>query len=402
VVFSGSGYYSFSEVDAYVEDACLTLVGQSAPSPGVTIRDGGIHTVASNVVYQHIRIRPGDGGALLYTSSDHNGILIGYGPGITENVLLDHVSVSWAGGKNVQIVQDIPETAGPYGVVLWRSATTEALWRADNVHADGDGDGPIQPEDWASLPSSFGWHIDVHGDAQVSIMENLAAHNGARNPSWGEGNLYFLSNVVYDFGYDCMPGVPHCNHYPWAALKYGGSAAGSRFEAVGNKFISSPQAAVAGVELLYGIGIWTNEGGDADRAHELDNAVDDSAGPPIQLTVEHEGITGWFEDTDVLDMTGIVTTPSSSVEAFVLSNVGARPLDRDAVDVRVIDQVTQRTGAMIRDPDDDTPGYPPLANDTHVLDIPTDPNGPGACGASRSRIECWALDHARALEPAAN
>ncbi len=47
---------------------------------------------------------------------------------------------------------------------------------------------------------------------------------------------------------------------------------------------------------------------------------------------------------------GVVPMPASAVETYVLSNAGARPLDRDSVDTRVFSQVRNRTGGLINSP----------------------------------------------------
>jgi hypothetical protein len=54
---------------------------------------------------------------------------------------------------------------------------------------------------------------------------------------------------------------------------------------------------------------------------------------------------------------------SGQVEAYVLAHAGARPLDRDAVDTRIINDVSNRT-------DNRDATVPTLAQNTRVLSIP--------------------------------
>src|SRR5207249_2366356 len=73
----------------------LTVAGQTAPSPGITIRGAGLVIRASDVLIQHLRIRPG-----VLGTGNHDAITI-----TGRRIVVDHVSTSWAGngGKNIDI-----------------------------------------------------------------------------------------------------------------------------------------------------------------------------------------------------------------------------------------------------------------------------------------------------------
>src|SRR2546430_2390467 len=101
----------------------LTVAGQTAPSPGITIRGAGLVIRASDVLIQHLRIRPGAIG-----TGNHDAIAI-----FGNRIVVDHVSTSWAGngGKNIDIynnAQDITIThsitseAFPYGMLISESS----------------------------------------------------------------------------------------------------------------------------------------------------------------------------------------------------------------------------------------------------------------------------------------
>jgi hypothetical protein len=45
--------------DIYVKAPYLTVAGQTAPSPGITIKNHGLYIGATDVLLQHFRIRPG-------------------------------------------------------------------------------------------------------------------------------------------------------------------------------------------------------------------------------------------------------------------------------------------------------------------------------------------------------
>jgi hypothetical protein len=97
--------------------------------------------------------------------------------------------------------------------------------------------------------------------------------------------------------------------------------------------------------------------------------------------------------------------PHTQVEAYVTANAGARPLDRDAVDLRIIHEMATRTGSVPNNPSEKAgpgtsdDGFPILAVNRRALTVPTNPYA-RADGAGRTRIEAWLETFARQLEPA--
>jgi hypothetical protein len=93
------------------------------------------------------------------------------------------------------------------------------------------------------------------------------------------------------------------------------------------------------------------------------------------------------------------TVINTNIQATVLSNAGARPLNRDSVDIRVVDDVTQLDGDNTVEFISEVGGHPNIAVvTTPVFADPVDPHGIGTCGGIRTRRECVAETMARALE----
>src|SRR5436189_1080677 len=67
----------------------ITIAGQSSPGEGICIRGGGIHVAAGNVIVRYMRVRRG------FIASGNSGDSVTI-KGQLENVILDHVSTSWA------------------------------------------------------------------------------------------------------------------------------------------------------------------------------------------------------------------------------------------------------------------------------------------------------------------
>ena len=120
VVFEISGYITLTS-SIIVTSPCLTVAGQTAPNPGITVRssdgfsgDKSLYIATHDVLWQHFAIRPGatscNSGVQLYTGSPYN-------------VVFDHMSVSWAQDENIGI-------QGPANdVTFWRTISSEGLFQ---------------------------------------------------------------------------------------------------------------------------------------------------------------------------------------------------------------------------------------------------------------------------------
>ena len=58
-VFEVSGTIRLTD-DLTLRNPFITIAGQTAPSPGITLRGAGLLVKTSNVLVQHIHVRPGD------------------------------------------------------------------------------------------------------------------------------------------------------------------------------------------------------------------------------------------------------------------------------------------------------------------------------------------------------
>ena len=95
-----------------------------------------------------------------------------------------------------------------------------------------------------------------------------------------------------------------------------------------------------------------------------DNLALDGAGNPVRLT------TGTYtaKDSPPTWPPSLRGIPSSEVRQYVLSNAGARPWDRDAVDRRIVQQVRDGKG-RIPDSEQEVGGYPNLPESRRPFDV---------------------------------
>jgi hypothetical protein len=148
----------------------------------------------------------------------------------------------------------------------------------------------------------------------------------------------------------------------------------------------------------------TNSGGSRDALIVLDASgfqvylddimVDGSA--PIDAWDIVNGDTNPRVDTPPIWVDGFTAMDSGLVEDFVLSNAGARPTDRDSVDLRVIQSIRDGTGQII-DSQDDVGGWPDLAENQRPLTIPSNPNGDDD-GDGYTNLEEWLHTFAAEVE----
>lgn len=328
VVFDVSGYIrlesdiEIGDIEVHDRDF-LTVAGQTAPSPGITII-GGLIVRASDVLIQHIRIRPGVAG-----KSERRDALSIEGP--LRRVVIDHVSVSWAGntGKNMSI-------SGEGGA---RDVTI-----SDCIDAE-----------------AFPYGLLVFDDSKrIAVLRTLFAHNFDRNPEVASNtSVTFVNNLIYNPG-GIQNGEPRFFFGVW------------RGQAVGTPPNGPAYANVLGIVAKAG-----PTSGDL-RLEFHQNALPgsdvylaDNVVPDGVLFASGTGFAAVGSPPFPLPAP-LTVLASGEVESYVLANAGARPLDRDAVDVRVIGDVTAGTGNSMLDDETQVGGFPALAENTRVLAIPPD------------------------------
>ncbi|HUV62609.1 MAG TPA: hypothetical protein VMW24_01865 [Sedimentisphaerales bacterium] len=182
------------------EGGKTTIAGQTAPHPGITIRDYGLNIGVSDVLIQHLRIRPGDDGLSRTWSGEiddagkkkeRNSIDKSRVPDpITvpkevTGIILDHLSLSWGGDMNLQLEPDecvvmnciISEALG-----LPLHPVSHAL--KDRGHSKG------------LFYKTIAW-FEGRPERYAAVLNNLFAHNEDRNPLFA-GSGIISNNVVFD------------------------------------------------------------------------------------------------------------------------------------------------------------------------------------------------------------
>jgi hypothetical protein len=371
-VFEVSGTITLNE-DLEIRNPNITIAGQTAPSPGILLRGGGLLISASDVLVQHIRVRTGDSpngpspdnrDALKIESSVSRTI---------SNVVVDHSSFSWSTDELASV------WAGAHDVSLLNSVFAEPL--DDSIH-------PVD-ESQPSCPCAPHGYGPIIGPASgnvgnISLVGNVLAHFVGRGPR-AYASFAMVNNVVYNY----RQGATDISNRDGVT---------TNVAVVGNVYLRGADfsadsvpvevrgAADDGTAVLAGSQIFLSD----NSAKELNSDPWSVAWvqPPLSRgTIAAGSAPIW--------PTGLVAKPSSAVLSLVLAGAGARPADRDAVDARIIAGVRTRTGQIINCVSADGSarcaknggGWPVLAQRTRTLALPANPNQ--VAGDGYTNLEHW-------------
>ena len=145
-----------------IDNPYLTILGQTAPGEGITIRDHNIFITADHVIMRYLRMRLG-------TAAKVEADAVGARH--CRHLIIDHCSISWATDENASFYNLADAT------IQW-CIISEAL-NASVHHKGNHGYGGI-------------W-----GGRNVSFHHNLFAHNSSRNPRFDHPNLYWNSDLLH-------------------------------------------------------------------------------------------------------------------------------------------------------------------------------------------------------------
>ena len=321
VVFEVSGTIDIAGAIT-IRDPYLTIAGQTAPSPGILIRGGSITIKTHDVLIQHIRVRAGNTGDDCLKMSTA-------GSGEVYNVYLDHLSLSWAKDEVLSIYQ---RDARVYDISVSHCFITEGL--AKNNSYTG-AKGFLVGKDPNKSVS------EIIGD--VSVTSSLFAHNNQRNPYMKNGTRGILcNNVMYS--------------YRHSAVEIGDDKGEFQVAAVNNVFRTRVPANKPPISL--------RTPGSGGKLFMSNNMYDGNM--PAQNQLISASFT--LQTTSPVNMSSVDVIPTSQTLDYVLDNSGARPADRDAVDVRIINEVKTRTGDWM-DQTEVNSYYPNLAVNNKTFSV---------------------------------
>lgn len=318
----------------------LTIAGQTAPSPGITLRGGTVEINTHDVLIQHIRVRIGDQGGI--DPSNRDGIQIhnkGY------NVVVDHCSVSWTideeggtWGTDTTMVEEVTFNNCIFGEALYES---------------------IHPEGIHSMGLFFGYNTK-----RASAIRNMFVHTNQRLPMIRDRitDVVVANNLIYNYGQWIHCGIDIRDNN------------GDRNRPLRASIMSNHS--IKGTNSVYGktviIGAYYNKNLTSNsQIYTDDNRCYDGVGLPCVLNQASSSVLVTSPPISIPTYTPVA---SEDVQGIVLSFAGARPADRDTVDRRYVNDVINGTGSIINS-QFDVGGWPELAQNTRTLKLPKNLNG---------------------------
>jgi len=334
VVFEVGGIIDLGLTTLDITEPYLTIAGQTAPSPGITIIRGGLDVHGHDVIIRHIRIRTGVSGQARRSGWEADALsTVG-----AYNVIVDHCTMTWALDENLS-------ASGPrfqgQNVADWRRGTSHDITFSYNLLAEGIAEGS-HPKGEHSKGSLI--HDNV---TNILIYRNIYAHNMERSPLLKGGvHAAVINNLIFDPGAQAV-------HYNLMDLEWADHPhQDGQLSAVGNVLRG-------GLSTRSDIAFLTIGGVGDLRYFGRDNVAVDREGRPLPMFGRYTTSAARIVPVARPDVwpAGITVLPANQVETELLRHSGARPWDRDPQDLRIIFDVVEGRGHII-DSEDEVGGYP--------------------------------------------
>jgi hypothetical protein len=334
VVFEVGGVIDMKRKVLDIREPFVTIAGQTAPSPGITLIKTGLNIRTHDVVVRHIRIRTGADGQAKRSGWDPDTL----GTVSAARVIVDHCTLSWGIDENMS--SSGPRFKGK-DVAEWRANTSHDVTFSYNAAYEGlaESSHPKGEHSKGSL---------VHDNVtNILFYRNVWASNLERSPLF-KGGVHgtIVNNVIFNPGQKAV-------HYNLMALEWlDRPYEVGKMSVVGNVMRGGPST-VEGLPFMM-------LGGDGDvEYYGKDNVAVDKHGKPLPMFGRYGHTKAKLIEVSQPPTwpAGLQVLPSAEVETHVMSRVGARPWDRDEDDNRVIFFIPEGRGQIIND-EKDVSAYP--------------------------------------------
>ena len=293
----------------------VTIAGQSAPGDGICIAGESVWINTHDVVIRFMRFRRGE------TWVGRRDDAIGGNP--VGNIMIDHVSASWGLDENMSMYRHM------YNDSTGKAA--EDKFPTVNITIQNS----IFSEALDTWNHSFGSTL---GGENCSFIRSLWANNAGRNPSIGWNGIFnFANNVVFNWVHRSIDGGDYRAQYNIINNYFQPGPATPKNSSVGHRILKPESGRSKLKYLVYG------------RAYVNGNVMEGfpeitkdnwNGGVQVEDFPNTNKYTDDMKWNNPLPMSPITLLAANAAKSYVLANAGATLPKRDAVDNRIVTQVS--------------------------------------------------------------
>ncbi|OUJ75880.1 T9SS type A sorting domain-containing protein [Hymenobacter crusticola] len=313
--------------------ANTTVAGQTAPGDGICLADYPVSIGANNVIVRYIRFRMGD-------KNQNKGMVDGsgsddaFGALSRTSLMVDHCTMSWSSDEACTVYR------GDSTTLQWNIISEPLNYSYHFETGDTDFERHGYGGIWGGRHASFHHNLLAHCQGRVPRFDG--SRNLAPNTA-GQENADFRNNVLYNWGaYNTNGGEGGNYNIVNNYYKYGPSTSTGSSGGVSIRYeVLNPYKQTSSPVLPYG------------KYYLTGNYVDGSPAVTKQNWLGAVMNGGTRADTSLARVTTpftILDFPTQSATVAyeaVLQGAGATLPKRDLLDQRIVNDVRNRTGAII-------------------------------------------------------
>ena len=335
IVFEVGGVIDLQGQSWKIKEPFLTIAGQTAPDPGITLIKGELEIQTNDVIVQHLMFRPGEYGRPKRSGGDHDGLNTTNG---ASKIIVDHCSFSWATDENLS-------ASGPRFMGKnpdeWRLNTSHQITFSHNLIYEGLSES-------VHVKGEHSKGSLIHDNAtDIFIFGNIYASNVERNALF-KGGVFaaMVNNLIYN-------PVARAVHYNLVAHEWlGYPYQTGQISLVGNVYRQGPNTRPQ-------VPFFTL-GGDGDvELYMADNIAQDRHGQPAPMIGRYTSGKARMIEVKSPRLPPLTSyLPPQQLEAELMLKVGARPWRRDPIDFKQLSDIAEDRGTIIHSETENTHGMP--------------------------------------------
>lgn len=320
IEFDVAGIIDLGGRSLKISNSQVTISGETAPIPGITLINGGLGVSANDVIIRHLRIRPGAGNRTKKSGWEVDSLATN----AAHDVIVDHCSITWGTDENLSASGPRFEGRTPDE---WRKNTSHRITFSHCIIGEG-----LHDSTHSKGPHSKGSLIHDN-TSDIAIVSNLYISNDDRNPLFkGGARGVVVNNVIQNPGRRVMQYA--LNDGEWKGKEW----QRGQMAVIGNVARRGPSTP--------GSTPFMDAKGPCDL-HLHDNLYSDISGAALPVKVSDSDSQLHLMKMPPLWPSRLKAKPAIDTVKWVLSNAGARPWDRDATDRRLVEEARSGGGRII-------------------------------------------------------